>query len=194
MEITSLPTESLYKFMALSGLVIIFATAAYAYRFITSIGQKMIELETEIEITTLKSKKQQQDASRDVENYKRKTVDFISPALESMRSQVNAFKEGIPPLPGEDEPRKAAAERLLGEVNDSWRSMASDALDVDILFAGLEGKAKLLEYESKQKDILKIGCVISLVIGLCLAYYGFSHWLIIQGYIDQGVIREALKK
>ncbi|UOQ96613.1 hypothetical protein MUN81_15360 [Hymenobacter sp. 5317J-9] len=196
MDVTSLPTESLYKFMAFAGLIIIFGTAAYAYKFLTAIGKQLITVQTDVAVFQVKSAKYREGVLKRMAAIKSEAADIMGIQLGELEKELISVRttDNNPVGLYAGKNFSPEAQELFKKMSANREIVDDGGYELDIISAELAGKIDLLAFETRQERLLKIGCVISILVGSVLTYYGFKHWAVMQDYADRVLIKEAIDK
>lgn len=184
-----MPTESLHKFLALAGLVIGLGVPIYTFKFIFSIGEKIIETETEGEILQAKVKnfdKIQKALDGPIES-KLKFFEELLEKPEDFVQTVTAAKLNI------DEFIKTVFDTNK-EHKDNYLHLNGLLMELSIANAQAKGKISAVKYLVVQSRRISWVCMISMLFGLSMSAYGFAKWYSIQEAIDAGIRKEASKK
>lgn len=177
MNIPSLPTDNLYKFVALSGVAIFLFALYFTLSSAKSFDKQAIVLSGEIA-------KLQQDSTN------------LANDRRNLKSEIRGFYEASglkAPLIVSDtlivysrllsaspnlQKKSDEIERLVDEYNGKWREYESQNIE-------LQTKQSLQKYNQDLTRAMFISCPILIVFGALLAMVGFVNWYNkVQGYQD----------
>lgn len=179
MDVTSLPTESLHKFLALSGLLILTVGPAYLHRLHYQIIQKLIEAETEDDILT-----------RQIDHFEK--IGKLFESEQSLHKVLLEQKLRASTQHFDDKVTEASA--IYKENSKSYLELTDKALVIKISIAKQRGNVKYIRLlHDQMREVMRWGYGIC-ALGMLMACIGFYRWYGIQEYIDQGIIKEAAKK
>jgi len=161
MNFSALPTDNLYKFMSLAGLVIIFLSIYIPVSIIDTLSVRLALLEQEAEVAQAK-------------------VDFTDELSEHYQKIVDARKnENLDHGLGNSQFSREKLSQFSKEVNDL-------ILENRIDNAKLRGSTRSANLLIVKVSKYRKGAYLGLLIGFFLTYFGFRFWYTrVQLKLDQ---------
>lgn len=171
------PTDNLYKFIAITGLLFIFASVFYPTFLNIQINERILESEKDSEIVTIEMTKLERE-SKDIER-----------KIDDMQKQLKDFKQN---------PNKSSAKQLEANIKDTDQLQKQTKEFMNIA-TELQKKNIEIEYKNKltkfYNDYLKSAlnyAKVGIIIGMILTIFGFTFWLFrVQKYQDLVLLKEA---
>ncbi len=164
------PTDNLYKFCAITGLIIIIIPTYFTYSQIDKLQLEIIDLETEANVLNVETEQLEKEASQYGNELQKKEKDL-------QNAQVD---EGNP-------------EKLI-EVIESAKNLTDQNL-ADVFIKNVqEFKKRSIQVDGKkQKMDAKLNALkfyvsftaFTFIIGTALAFFGFKKWHTMQKKLDQ---------
>ena len=168
MNIPNLPTDNLYKFMALSGLAIFLLSIVFPLRQVNDIKLKMIEIETQVEMFKLESEKfgdDVMDALSTKGNLKPKEQAYFRNYLKGLLNREDF--EDIAKDWAKGEPILSIQEQAL------FRSQRNKIMKE---VAEVRGQQKRIELLTNQLRTYYIIIRIGGLLGSTISILGFYFW------------------
>lgn len=168
MQFPNLPTDNLYKFIAISGLILIFLSTVLPAWTIHNMQLEQIEIEGEIDLNIFKTKLLEEETKRmqKLDEY----LESLSPTRyrKLMKSEDKLSKE-------------------LERTRETIMDLQNKNMQINI-------KNKKVKYFVDKITQMKLVFIIGNFIGTMFTYYGFSLWYRrLQKYQDQIIKNEATK-
>jgi hypothetical protein len=182
MEITSLPTESLHKFLAFSGLLILTVLPAYLYKMYMQVVQKVVEAETEAEIITHQRR------------FSEAAIEISKAELSRNTAMMDLIKNSETKADRLPDDNFKNMSSIIKSNEDSLIKMQEKMLEMGVAGARFSGNVKMVRELHDQLVLLRRATYFAFFIGLMASGVGFYRWYEIQAYIDKAIKNEALKK
>jgi len=174
------PTDNLYKFIAITGLLFIFASIFYPTFLNIQINERILESEKDIEIATIERTKLERE-SNDIE---RKAND--------MQKKVEGFKQN---------PSNVFAKQLEAEMKDleqlqkQTKEFTDVATELQKRNIEIEYKNKITKFYNNYLELALNAAQVGMTIGLILTFLGFTLWFFkVQKHQDLVLLKEAEQK
>jgi hypothetical protein len=163
------PTDNLYKFCAISGLLILFFTLYYTINTINNLN---------IEITNTETK--QGNLSIKHEHLRNK-VNGIAENVECAETLTDNLKEN------NNEETKATAIQKIRTVEDKLLQYQENILELNIINNEIMGEVKIVK--TKLAIIKSYYWLLgfSIFTGLSLSLFGFIKWYVLQIKLDKKI-------
>lgn len=190
-DLTSLPTDNLYKFMAMSGLVIAIASVALAAHHYRQVQRRFFDIKRRIIVHKAKIK-----ATEDDVDISRK---LTSELKRQMLARVEAIKlaqssglTGARVQEGSSQEYQDALDSIEGMTNTNIKAIAQHDIEV----AEIEADSDELAILSTQLQTLSTSSLAGVVIGALLTGSGFFLWYTkVQVLLDQALaVQSSLPK
>jgi len=166
----SLPTDNLYKFVALSGILIVLSSAYYFLWSINNLNDKAIELEENIDIHS---------AGMVFWKYKRNRLE---------QGLIDADQRDFEHLDEKEISSLIIQNKEHGEELDKIMEIR---MQMNISMAKINSNGKKLD-KLKNELTETVGFIISnFLLGISMALWGFSKWYKMQKLIDDRIINGA---
>jgi len=157
-EIVRLPTESLYKFMALVGIAILVLTVGAGYVSEKKLSLDIIQAQYDQKLLQVK-------------------IEKLSDLKDDLKSDVNRAMKKKP-----QDLDMAMVDQMQARTDQTME----EVYDISIATAKLDNEIALLRYYNGELKVLFTICILSLIAGSSLTYYGFKLWYTrIQVYQDR---------
>ena len=185
MEIPSLPTDNLYKFMALSGILIgLFFTSILGYLIFT-IEIKYIEINKQKDLSNvtykvnLENRKNEKEYLDELENLIEEKKNYLKDRYNNQRT--NEYYDDYRELIGEKREFINLKYKEKLKNNDNTHILELKKQEDS---NRIEELIKILKFSI----FLSVICVIGIIIGIFLAIKGFKLWQIkLQNYLDKNI-------
>jgi hypothetical protein len=192
-DVPNLPTESLHKFKAVAGLILIFGSYFYFIVACNDLKTDIISAETELSVLKVKSASLNHVIVLDSAyiDFLRKTNEKIHEAdVKKLIASIEHNKEldradSIAPLEKRMEKYFAIREKIVNSNLARREKLSALA----IAAAQIQGKGALMLLHVRLLAVLTGVCIIAGLTGLRIAYSGFRSWSKVQNDID-----DALRK
>ena len=161
------PTDNLYKFMAIAG-VLIFLLSWWPIYLFYGIGQQSIALRSEVDVMEIETQ-------------------YVEMFVEGVRTELSLER-----LPGDDtapgETGSQQRERPADRV-ERRRTLTEEALarnrDLQIKTRQLSAKLESLDHLQRAHAVLRVLSLIGISVSIALAYVGFKFWYTrVQKHLD----------
>ncbi len=174
MAFPSLPTDNLYKFMALAGIVIVALSAYFAGSRISEVTDRIIDVQENIEI-----------ADANVASLQRKAERLEKMVAASIQSTTGG---SIP------DHSKLTIQYSKEELIVLRREASDAVTEQRIQVVHLEAANKRVKLLNERLPTILGSCVILGIVGLILAVSGFSLWYVkVQKPLDVLLKRDSEK-
>jgi len=161
LPIPTLPTDNLYKFMALSGLAILIFSLVFPVIRMSEIKLKMVELEIQGEILKIE---------------KNHIIFESNKTVEGQKWMVHLDREKLAKL------SKKELDYYLNELILQGKDLDNDLkrmIEVKKKFVELEGRIKLVEVLNKDLRFYLIFLMTGGLLGSFLCSFGFGLWYVL---------------
>ena len=193
-DIASLPTESLYKFQAFTGLFLSVGTVVYVIKLIDV--AKISTLGIEIEINLL---------NHEIKSVLDPAADRIENELDKLEAYMVRVEKKYPEVTGfSEEERKSFSDEIAKDASEFGEKLArinkqhGDHGELFRVFQvnliKLQGQNDLIKYQQRKIKLLTIIGILTFALGAVLAITGFSRWQVVQDDIDEAIHNQALNK
>jgi hypothetical protein len=162
-EIPTPPTDSLYKFKAIGGILMILASGYLAYREVHDIADLESHLYSDVLIVQAEN-------------------ESFSEREASLGAEVKRLEEAakdLPPISTATEADKTVARALRDQLREARRTLdvaVSDLAGKRKQLAILEGKRDALHVSLIEMSAILIECLLVLLTGASLTVWGFVEW------------------
>ncbi len=146
MNMIQAPTDNLYKFCAIFGLLIIFFSSYHTISKIYDLIIETYKINTEIEILKI-------------------DCEYFRDGVEKLRSEAKIFKR-------EDEQSEPLKKMYL----DMLTHYQTELKEMDEQSNMISRKQNLIHIQNIFVKFYIVGWIISLIIGLILSFFGFKNW------------------
>jgi len=172
------PTDNLYKFIAIAGMLLMAFSALYPLYYIDSKQEQLLKWDTEEKMKTL-------DLTTASENI---------PDLTAEASLLNAKAKDLLKEGKIDEAAQDALQaHTLYQRNTAQLRDSSNAMQKQILEYGLQ--AKFLDIATRDVKTLFYFCIAGMFVGLAMTLIGFDLWYYkVQRYQDYILKNSATKE
>ncbi len=189
-----IPTDNLYKFIAISGLIICGFSLAVPYKTLNEYNLESNKISTQLSILKLESQYLTEDAdnlkaedkrlSKDVEEFKKEIEKKEEQTKEFTEKQKNYYKGIVLEMKKESNLIIKTAKQII-ERNRS----------IGIKLEEIKGKQKINDYLIKRIKEYKVFFSLTMIIGLIMESVGFFLWYTrLQVYQDKRVQDEKQEK
>jgi len=176
MNIPSLPTDSLYKFLAIAGLTLVVLSPAYYQVFSWDVQLKKLELRGEQNLMAEEADDSEADAAR------------MTAQVDSVVSQVDSLVSQHP-TSQEEKARLLQHSKELREQNHQLLLKTREKLLKQIR---IEAMAESVNLYDKQLSSLKVISIVAFILGLGLFTSGLYLWYTrVQRLQDMVLRKEA---
>jgi hypothetical protein len=199
-EVSSLPTESLHKFMAIGGLAIVIAGFLGFVVTSNELSTDLINVRTQIDIHEIKSASLSRQISKDSaamdSNWRQDTLSY-SDDLQTLRrlerlKKVNKVGELNNKLFFDRFRNELKNSRkLVDEHSEVLVALRQKSVELAVETAEIKGKNSLLELRLKQLIQLKWAGFLAISIGVPVSNYGFRKWYLTQKHVDEALRKAA---
>jgi len=194
MDLSSLPTESLYKFEAFTGLVLTVGSVVYILRLIDSAYTSLIETGTEIGILKLEVEYVLEPQSRENEKILKKSETDAASLGERAAIIMSGFEEltdskkaqAIVEAQDILKHVRSASERL-NSADGLLKQSNTNIKQALIQLEKIAGKVQLITYQTTKIKLLACVGILAFGIGLFLCLIGFKQWQKVQNDIDAAI-------
>jgi hypothetical protein len=211
LDIPALPTDSLYKFQAFTGLFLSVGTLVYVYKLIdqsiisineTSVESKILNVEVGALDRVIKKNELESEKINS-------EIDSVANTVSALTKQAADLRNGTDGLSAEQ--RSANAE-IISNLSDKAQEQLQ-AVDIKraqhgenilktrqlvdnsrIKIITLSGKIKLINYQYRKIISLSILGIAIFILGISLAITGFRRWQIVQNDVDAAIHIQAQQK
>jgi len=205
MEIPNLPTDNLYKFMALAGLTVIIISFSLMSHFTNTIKNEKNEIE--LEICQLNAEKSGTEKKRlalynelialkcDLLRYKPDTIEKIVDLNELNRKLQNANYRDFKEFYFKYQDQLMPQERLFREISEKSKVIEDYDYNNQIKDAIIQKKSSF--YSEKEDDLKRLRFIefLSIAFGAFISAYGFLFWYFkMQKYLDKKLKKESIIK
>jgi hypothetical protein len=195
LEVPNLPTESLHKFLSISGLLIVFGGVFYFATMLNDIQSEDISINTELGVLEAKSKALSNTISIDssyISFLKMSNDKFYEADISRFQNLVKkGNKAELPTLLPQFEDRMTKYFAVQEKIVSRSLAQSEKLSALSIATAQIRGKENMLLFHLKQLKWLSTVCSLAITLGLLITYFGFKNWRIVQGYIDEAIKREV---
>ncbi len=162
MHFPNLPTDNLYKFLALSGVVVVLVSIFYPISRLGELRQKAIELAAEIKILDLESKRLTVNHSQ------------LEREVAAFEKQLSAAEKEKRPTPGDID----SIEKIHNQLRTRALKLETSNDDLQVKLVKVSAKndqlVQLVRYVEYFVNVMYGG----IVIGVLLAWVGFGLWYV----------------
>jgi exonuclease VII small subunit len=186
------PTDNLYKFIAISGLLLVILSFVPQY-FLVKLIEQRIQLNKDLKVFVLEFKKFNEDYEKHVKEFEnhnarledlngklKENIDLIQNATQNLKNrnlkkannQYREFKENSNKI-----------ERLMGEIDivdlkikEKSQQMSDKHLAMLTKSAELDSTSELIDFYNERISYLQGWSLIIFVIGLVMTGFGFYKW------------------
>jgi hypothetical protein len=190
-DLPNLPTESLYKFQALAGLLLTIGSLVYVFKLIDA--AMALAMEIELEIKLLKNQA----------NSLKPSLEWLEFEIGERRIRLDQAHEVVGTIPEDEDSADGLSKRQIAsdliselkgsskELVDSLSLLEGKVYEKEQVRIRLEGKQKSIAYQWTKVKLLAIAGAIAFVIGLSLCLVGFHRWQVVQDDIDTAIHKQA---
>lgn len=177
--IPTVPTDNLYKFMALAGLTIAALPFAFPAIRISEVERLSAEIDGDILLLEAETKWLQEDGENLTNEWKKKQG-IVKRGLSRVES-----------LAREDQPReldrlRVKNEKLMREINESHVVFEERSRQEQRKHLAIKGKIMIKDQLVSETDFYESFMLSESLFGLALASFGFSFWYArVQKILDE---------
>ncbi|MBC6605823.1 hypothetical protein H8B13_03240 [Hymenobacter sp. BT188] len=194
MDITSLPTDSFYKFLAIAGLIIMFGGPIYIEDQIYEVEKTLIELEGDSKILEVKDRRIKQRMIKDSTEFSEgvKAMEELSKDLPLSQIAMSEHKRDT--IIARIQSNLRIADSIL-----QYQRMLDEKRYDEMMVSSIEvvkysTKVDLMALNAEKVFTYRIFEGLLVSIGFVLTLFGFKKWYEIQQYLDRIVIEQVIKR
>ncbi len=171
------PTDNLYKFIAIAGLLFIFASIFYPTFLNIQINERILESEKDIEIATIERTKLERESNV----IERKTNDI--------QKKVEGFKQNSSNVSAK---QLEADMKDLEQLQKQSKEVTDVATELQKRNIEIEYKNKITKFYNNYLESALNAAKVGMTIGLILTFLGFTLWFFkVQKHQDLALKEEA---
>lgn len=186
-NLTSLPTDSLYKFMALAGVTILIVAAVVPAYFRRKFEFERVELVRDFEILKLKRDALGQQIKKTEDRLRKahKGLDALSSEGSTDNAETDAAQQT-------GHQKKVAVEREVGEIERLQGRLLKKTQALTVQAQRIGCATEKATWLRKELNAIAFAQGAGLVLGACLSVGGFYFWYTrIQVYIDRAYSHQS---
>lgn len=189
MEILKPPTDNLYKFLALSGLLLSVFSIVYPAHLYMEIDKDMLILDRDIELLNI-GIRELNDKVKDFKSSDSEMEELLKKADEMVEKMVtNTSKQSITTAEESLAEVKKSIGMFMKEQKQFWKISGSHQKNL----AEIGYKLKLIKFYSNSAKLITGFAIIGLLLGLIMTVSGFTLWYCrSQKYQDQILQKQAM--
>jgi len=165
-----IPTDNLYKFIAISGLVIIGLTTFYPLKMVNESTLKTVQYATDMHKYSIERGRiatEYKKLANISEQLNKKAETHLAELKREYKKKMAGLPYTIPP---------AEKLELDDEYKENEKMLKQTSFELDLKNADLEGKKSELDIIKSNLFFLRVLMYVGFAIGALLTMYGFTLW------------------